>query len=81
MAKKIQLHKQTLRVLSAEEMEAVAGGADVADGGPDLKSSISCLSFNCVTDTMAASTASTTDTSDDGLPDLKGSISCLSFNC
>jgi hypothetical protein len=26
MAKKIELNKQTLRVLSAEEMEAVAGG-------------------------------------------------------
>jgi hypothetical protein len=28
MAKKIELNKQTLRTLTAEEMEAVAGGVD-----------------------------------------------------
>jgi hypothetical protein len=28
MAKKIELNKQTLRVLSSEEMEAVAGGVN-----------------------------------------------------
>jgi hypothetical protein len=31
MAKKIELNKQTLRVLSSEEMEAVAGGALAAE--------------------------------------------------
>ena len=31
MAKKIALNKQTLRVLSAEEMEVVAGGASTTD--------------------------------------------------
>jgi hypothetical protein len=31
MAKKIELNKQTLRVLSSEEMEAVAGGVMASD--------------------------------------------------
>lgn len=31
MAKKLELNKKTLRVLSAEEIEAVAGGADATE--------------------------------------------------
>lgn len=56
MAKKIQLHKQTLRVLSTEEMEAVAGGAYPATQV--------CLSVNCYTDDPAPeATNPATDTS------------------
>lgn len=77
MAKKIQLHKQTLRVLSAEEMEAVAGGADIGDDeGPNLKGSLGCLSVNCFANAMAAPT----DPVEEG-PGLKGSLGCLSVNC
>jgi hypothetical protein len=55
MAKKIQLNKQTLRVLSAEEMEAVAGGVDEVPITPS----------GCHTrdgDTTVATMTTTTDT-------------------
>ncbi|GAB3459019.1 hypothetical protein GCM10027321_15770 [Massilia terrae] len=68
MAKKIQLHKQTLRVLSADEMEAVSGGALPATQG--------CLSVNCITDDPSSTT--TTSTTATALPATQG---CLSVNC
>jgi hypothetical protein len=56
MAKKIQLNKQTLRELSTEEMEAVAGGLDATPITP----------YGChtrdgdTTDTTVATTMDTT---------------------
>lgn len=64
MAKKIQLHKQTLRVLSADELEAVAGGA--------LPHSQGCLSVNCIVDDPTTAQAA--------LPHSQGclSVNCIS---
>lgn len=70
MAKKIQLHKQTLRVLSADEMEAVSGGALPATQG--------CLSVNCITDDGSSANTTTTTTNAAALPATQG---CLSVNC
>jgi hypothetical protein len=68
MAKKIQLHKQTLRVLSAEEMEAVAGGADTSQALPASQSCISVV--NCFDGSTTQSSA------------LPASQSCISVvNC
>ena len=61
MAKKIQLHKQTLRVLSAEEMEAVAGGGDMEDEGPQVKSTFPCISFTCFAPVAATNPDPTSD--------------------
>lgn len=55
MANKIELNKQTLRVLSAEEMEAVAGGADTSG---------STTTTTAAMTTTTATDTTTTDTSD-----------------
>ncbi|MGZ5200656.1 MAG: class I lanthipeptide [Telluria sp.] len=64
MAKKIELNKQTLRELSAEEMEAVAGGVSATTTADELPMTpIGCHTSDAMATTTTLPPAPTDTTS------------------
>jgi hypothetical protein len=63
MAQKIQLNKKTLRVLSVDEMEAVAGGTLDSGSATDLRTVWGPqTTFNSTADSLTAPPPPETDT-------------------